>query len=90
MTPGEAFLSKHDRRRFDPRLKAWAVVAILFAIAALGIVFANGPFSQSLTTAAAESPGKNVYVTSSTRPPIADETDRLGSGGGLSALWEVN
>ena len=89
MTPAEAFLSEHDRRRFDPWLKASAAVATLFTIAIVAIVFANGPFSASLTTAAAKSPGKDAYFTSSATPPRPDETDRLGSGS-RSALWEVN
>lgn len=88
MTPAEAFLSKHDRRSFDPWRKALAVVATVFTIATIAIVFANGLLSASPTTAAAESPGKDAYFTSSTTPPRPDETDRPGSGS-LSALWEV-
>ena len=88
MTPGEAFLSEHDRRRFDPWLKALAVVATLFAIATIVIVFAIGPFSAHLTTAAAKSPGTDGYFTSSATPSPTDETDRLGSGS-RSTLWEA-
>ena len=88
MTPAEAFLSAHDRRSFHPWLKALAVVATLFTIAIVAIVFANGLFSASLTTAAAESPGKDGYFTSSATPSPADETDRLGSGS-RSTLWEA-
>jgi hypothetical protein len=70
MTTGEASLSQQDVNRW---LKACGVIASLFAIAIVAIVFAKGPFSPSPSESLIKGPGHDTDFTSSatTRPTHA-------------------
>ena len=91
MQKDEAFLFEQDHRGFAGWLRRSAIVAALFTIAVIAIVFGRGPLPASpisATAATAIGTGAGSEFTSSTKShhSNAGKTERTAFGSS-SSLW---